>query len=223
MNTENPTEHNENMASTKKGTDSRTVKIILALALVCTVISFIYRSQSDPIYLFSKDKSKGKDAASTTDQNEFAYTLNDVNHVLDEQLKGWNNGNIEQFMEGYVKDSSVRFITNKRVKTSWQEITDSYKKNYPNKDAMGKLSFHRDEVRWVNKIAHIAQVIGRWEVIQKHKAEKSPSGSMIQNGNPMVNKFVEPNAPSFDTLSGRFSLIFVGTPNGPKIQIDHTW
>lgn len=85
-----------------------------------------------------------------------------------------------------------------KVKTSWQEITDSYKKGYPDKDAMGKLTFHRDEIRWVNESAYIAQVIGRWEVIQKH-------------------------TPTHDTLSGRFSLIFVGTPEGPKIQIDHTW
>jgi hypothetical protein len=118
--------------------------------------------------------------------------------VLDYQLKGWNDANIDVFMSGYIKDSSVRFITDKKVKTSWQEITDSYKKGYPDKDAMGELTFHRDEIRWVNESAYIAQVIGRWEVIQKHK-------------------------PTHDTLSGRFSLIFIGTPEGPKIQIDHTW
>jgi hypothetical protein len=118
--------------------------------------------------------------------------------VLDYQLKGWNDANIDVFMSGYIKDSSVRFITDKKVKTSWQEITDSYKKGYPDKDAMGKLTFHRDEIRWVNESAYIAQVIGRWEVIQEHK-------------------------PAHDTLSGRYSLIFVGTPEGPKIQIDHTW
>jgi hypothetical protein len=139
-----------------------------------------------------------------------------VNQVLDYQLKGWNEGNIDQFMEGYIKDSSVRFITDKKVKTSWQEITDSYKKGYPNKEAMGKLSFHRDEIRWVNRSAYIAQVIGRWEVIQKHK-EGEVKGSM---GSTDKAKQIQPTQ---DTLSGRFSLIFVGTPEGPKIQIDHTW
>jgi hypothetical protein len=139
-----------------------------------------------------------------------------VNQVLDYQLKGWNEGNIDQFMEGYIKDSSVRFITDKKVKTSWQEITDSYKKGYPNKEAMGKLSFHRDEIRWVNRSAYIAQVIGRWEVIQKHK-EGEVKGSM---GSTDKAKQIQPTQ---DTMSGRFSLIFVGTPEGPKIQIDHTW
>jgi hypothetical protein len=81
---------------------------------------------------------------------------------------------------------------------------------------MGKLSFHRDEIRWVNRSAYIAQVIGRWEVIQKHK-EDEVKGSM---GSTDKAKQIQPTQ---DTLSGRFSLIFVGTPEGPKIQIDHTW
>ena len=145
-------------------------------------------------------QSGGSDAVTNISkgQSVFAYTLDDVNKVLDYQLKGWNDANIDVFMSGYIKDSSVRFITDKKVKTSWQEITDSYKKGYPDKDAMGQLTFHRDEIRWVNESAYIAQVIGRWEVIQKRK-------------------------PTHDTLSGRFSLIFIGTPEGPKIQIDHTW
>lgn len=189
----------------KKGMDSRTFRIILVLSLVCTVISFIFRIQSKPV-------------------EDISYTLADVNQVLDEQLQGWNEGNIDKFMQGYIKDSSVRFITNKRVKTSWQEITDSYKKNYPNKDVMGQLSFYRDEVRWINESAYIAQVIGRWQVVQKHKETAKANGSVETNGNsPSTHNIIQQNNNSQDTLSGRFSLIFIGTPEGPKIQIDHTW
>lgn len=210
MNTQNPTDHSSNTDTAKKGNNNRRTWILALLAMVCTVISFIYRYQSgaaDPAESIAKLESS---------QTEFPYSLNDVNQVLDYQLKGWNEGNIDQFMEGYIKDSSVRFITDKKVKTSWQEITDSYKKGYPNKEAMGKLSFHRDEIRWVNRSAYIAQVIGRWEVIQKHK-EGEVKGSM---GSTDKAKQIQPTQ---DTMSGRFSLIFVGTPEGPKIQIDHTW
>ena len=189
----------------KKGMDSRTFRIILVLSLVCTVISFIFRIQSKPV-------------------EDISYTLADVNQVLDEQLQGWNEGNIDKFMQGYIKDSSVRFITNKRVKTSWQEITDSYKKNYPNKDVMGQLSFYRDEVRWINESAYIAQVIGRWQVVQKHKETAKANGSVETHVNtPSTHNIIQQNNNSQDTLSGRFSLIFIGTPEGPKIQIDHTW
>ena len=146
------------------------------------------------------------------------YSLNEVNAVLNSQLKGWNDGNIDTFMEGYIKDSTVRFITNKRVKTSWNEILASYKKGYPTKEEMGRLTFHRDEVRWVNESAGISQVIGRWEVIQKHK-----NTDIIGSIGKAVQPAMAGNTKLYDTLSGRFSLIFVGTTKGPKIQIDHTW
>lgn len=213
MNTQNPIDNSTKTDTAKKGNNSRRTWILALLAMVCTVISFIYRYQSgasDPAESLTKLEST---------QTEFPYSLDDVNLVLDDQLSGWNAGNIDQFMEGYVKDSSVRFITNKKIKTSWQEITDSYKKGYPNKEAMGKLTFHRDEIRWVNRSAYISQVIGRWEVIQKHKLEQANPNLGSRDFSSIVNR----NAPTHDTLSGRFSLIFVGTQHGPKIQIDHTW
>lgn len=203
MSSQNLPPSNTETEPKKKGMDSRTFRIIIVLSLVCTVISFIFRIQSKPV-------------------QDISYTLADVNQVLDEQLQGWNEGNIDKFMQGYIKDSSVRFITNKRVKTSWQEITNSYKKNYPNKDAMGQLSFYRDEVRWINESAYIAQVIGRWQVVQKHK-EKAKTSVENQSNTPSTHNIIQQNKNSQDTLSGRFSLIFIGTPEGPKIQIDHTW
>ena len=213
MNTQNPINNSTKTDTAKKGNSSRRTWILALLAMVCTVISFIYRYQSgasDPAESLSKLEST---------QKEFPYSLDDVNLVLDDQLSGWNAGNIDQFMDGYVKDSSVRFITDKKAKTSWQEITDSYKKGYPDKEAMGHLTFHRDEIRWVNEAAYIAQVIGRWEVIQKHKLEQANPNLGSRDFSSIVNR----NAPTHDTLSGRFSLIFVGTQHGPKIQIDHTW
>jgi hypothetical protein len=188
--------------------------IILSLLLGCAIALFSN---------YHKNELK-KAVAQAIDNNtsDYPYALNDIEKVLDKQLIGWNNGNIDQFMDGYVKDSSVRFITDNKVKTSWQEITDSYKKGYPDKEAMGKLTFHRDEIRWVNQSASIAQVIGRWEVIQKHR-EKLASGSISLDNTTPRNSDNSNHQPTYDTLSGRFSLIFVGTEKGPKIQIDHTW
>jgi hypothetical protein len=188
--------------------------IILSLLLGCAIALFSN---------YHKNELK-KAVAQAIDNNtsDYPYALNDIEKVLDNQLIGWNNGNIDQFMDGYVKDSSVRFITDKKVKTSWQEITDSYKKGYPDKEAMGKLTFHRDEIRWVNQSASIAQVIGRWEVIQKHR-EKLARGSISLDNTTPRNSDNSNHQPTYDTLSGRFSLIFVGTKKGPKIQIDHTW
>ena len=192
--------------------------ILLALIVGCCVAIAINWHRSEI-------KKAVEQATSQTQSAEFPYTLEAVERVLDEQLAGWNNGNIDQFMRGYVQDSTVRFITNKKVKTSWQEITDSYKKGYPNKEAMGKLTFHRDEIRWINETAGISQVIGRWEVIQKKQLAEVPGSISTSSTNVQPSsdlKSRNPN-PQYDTLSGRFSLIFIGTKEGPKIQVDHTW
>jgi hypothetical protein len=201
----------ENQSSTKKK-PNRNIQLTIIVGC-CVAIAIGWYKHEVKVAV---DK-----AIAENNSNKFAYTLVDVERVLDDQLQGWNNGNIDQFMEGYIKDSSVRFITNKKVKTSWQEITDSYKKGYPNKDAMGKLTFHRDEIRWINEAAGISQVIGRWEVLQKHQDE-AVQGSVGSNKMPPPQHTADKPV-SYDTLSGRFSLLFIGTEKGPRIQVDHTW
>lgn len=198
------------------------------LLLFCLVLAVITLTQR-----YVNRKLSGQENHQTV--SAYPYTLDQVNEVLDAQLIAWNDGNVAGFMQGYIKDSSVRFITNKRVKTSWQEITDSYKKNYPNKGAMGHLSFHRDEIRWINQTAGISQVIGRWEVIQtkQEDSKKSAAGEINHNVQSKSvrsrktgasrNTVASKKTAAQDTLSGRFSLIIIGTSEGPKIQIDHTW
>lgn len=100
--------------------------ILLALIVGCCVAIALNWHRNEI-------KEAVEQAKTENNNGLFPYSLNEVQRVLDDQLLGWNNGNIDQFMEGYIKDSSVRFITNKKVKTSWQEITDSYKKAIPTK------------------------------------------------------------------------------------------
>ncbi len=133
------------------------------------------------------------------------YTLQAVKLVLDSQISAWSKGDLDGFMNGYVQDSSVRFITAKKVKNSWQQILTDYKKGYPTQEAMGNLDFILDEVRWLDSNAGISQVIGRWQVIQESSGGKSLEVQVV------------------DTLSGRFSLIFKGTNKGPRIAVDCTW
>ena len=136
-----------------------------------------------------------------------SYRLDEVRSVLSNQIKCWSRGDIDGFMDGYIRDSSVRFITAKKVKSSWQEILSSYRKGYPTKEAMGNLDFLLDEVRWLDSAAGLSQVIGRWQVLQT--ADKANGINEREN--------------AVDTLSGRFSLIFKYTNQGPKIAVDCTW
>jgi len=63
-----------------------------------------------------------------------------IRNAMNEQLKAWNNGNIDAFMQTYWNDDSVLFVSNPPT-YGWQKTLDRYKKGYPDTAAMGKLDF----------------------------------------------------------------------------------
>jgi ketosteroid isomerase-like protein len=85
-----------------------------------------------------------------------------VRKILSDQLKGWNNGDIESFMKGYWNSDSLVFIGKNGVKYGYKTTLENYKKNYPDTSAMGKLSFNLVEVKRLS--ATYFSVIGRWHL-----------------------------------------------------------
>lgn len=72
-----------------------------------------------------------------------------IRSLLDCQVKAWNEGNIDQFMEGYWKSDSLQFIGSE-IATGWTATLERYKESYPDKDAMGSLRF---EILKFNRVA----------------------------------------------------------------------
>ena len=64
-----------------------------------------------------------------------------VLNVLENQRQAWNSGNLEGFMNGYWKSDSLLFVGKTAPVRGWQTTLDNYKKNYPDKAAMGYLIF----------------------------------------------------------------------------------
>ncbi len=64
-----------------------------------------------------------------------------VKDVLTAQVVAWNGGDIDAFMQGYAKTDSIMFIGSKSITYGWDSTLAHYKKNYPDKAAMGVLSF----------------------------------------------------------------------------------
>ena len=94
----------------------------------------------------------------------------EIQKVLDLQVVAWNEGNIDQFMEGYWKSDSLQFIGTEIV-TGWKATLNRYKKTYPNKDAMGSLRF---EILNFHKVADDAYLItGKYFLRRKND---SPQG-----------------------------------------------
>jgi len=67
-----------------------------------------------------------------------------IRSVMDQQEMAWNKGDIPAFMEGYAEDAC--FISRKGRTCGRAEVTDHYLTSYPDKAAMGKLTFAQLEV-----------------------------------------------------------------------------
>jgi ketosteroid isomerase-like protein len=61
--------------------------------------------------------------------------------VLETQRIAWNKGDIEGYMQGYWKSDSLLFVGKSAPAYGWQTTLDHYKKGYPDKAAMGSLTF----------------------------------------------------------------------------------
>jgi ketosteroid isomerase-like protein len=88
-----------------------------------------------------------------------------ISQVLNNQLKAWNDGSIEGFMQGYWKSDELKFITKKGVTLGWQKVFENYKKSFSTKELMGKLLFNVDNISKMTKNTYL--VTGKWVVDSK--------------------------------------------------------
>ena len=61
--------------------------------------------------------------------------------ILTKQEKAWNEGDINQFMEGYLESPKIVFSGANGPRYGWEAIKKRYLKIYPNKTQMGQLTF----------------------------------------------------------------------------------
>ena len=85
--------------------------------------------------------------------------------VLMDQVEAWNAGDIESFMEGYWNSPQLRFASGGSVREGWQETLDRYRKTYPDRAAMGALTFDEIDVRALG--AERALALGRWRLVRE--------------------------------------------------------
>lgn len=82
--------------------------------------------------------------------------------VLETQRKAWNTGNLEAYMQGYWKSDSLLFVGSRGPTYGWQQTLDNYKKSYPDKAAMGILTFGIKKLEFLGK--DVALVLGSWSL-----------------------------------------------------------
>lgn len=82
--------------------------------------------------------------------------------VLRAQESAWNRGDVDVFMKGYWDSPELTFAGSSGITRGWQQVLTRYRKNYPDRQAMGQLDFSKLEIRPLGEDA--ALVLGRWHL-----------------------------------------------------------
>ena len=100
----------------------------------------------------------------------------EIEKVLEMQTKAWNEGNIDQFMEGYWNSDSLSFVGKNGVTKGWKATTERYKKTYPDKATMGTLTFTLISKEKLGAENYL--VIGKWH-LQREKDDVGGHFSLV--------------------------------------------
>lgn len=88
-----------------------------------------------------------------------------IQTIMDKQESAWNRGDVEGFMNGYLKSDSLCFIGRKGLNFGWQTTLDNYRDSYPDREAMGKLEFNNMEYKPL--CPDYTFVIGQWTLFRE--------------------------------------------------------
>ena len=118
------------------------------------------------LYFFSNLTFSQNTAKTKLHSTDFSV----IEKILDMQVKAWNEGNIEKFMEGYWNSDSLSFVGKNGVTKGRKATLERYKKTYPDKATMGKLTFTLISKEKLGPENYL--VIGKWDL----KREKDSVG-----------------------------------------------
>jgi len=91
-----------------------------------------------------------------------------ISAVLRAQQSAWNRADVDAFLDGYWHSPELTFSGSSGVARGWDGVLARYKKNYPDRAAMGHLDFSDLEFRFLGPDA--ALVLGKWR-LQREKDE----------------------------------------------------
>lgn len=102
-------------------------------------------------------------AACTSDSS--SEDRKEILSIMDNQVECWNQANLDCFMEGYVKSDSLMFIGKNGIVYGYQNTLDRYHETYPDKVAMGTLSFN---IIHLNRLSpDYYSMVGQWNLARQ--------------------------------------------------------
>ncbi|MBT3448817.1 MAG: DUF4440 domain-containing protein [Bacteroidetes Order II. Incertae sedis bacterium] len=116
-----------------------------------------------------------------------------IKDVLMRQQAAWNAGDIDAFMDDYVKSDTLRFTSDGVVRYGWETSLERYYNAYPSRDAMGRLVFDDLDI----------------DVLSPEWALTFGSWHLTRGGD-------------FEDIGGKYTLLMHKSASGWKVLYDHT-
>ncbi len=85
-----------------------------------------------------------------------------IKKALFKQQEDWNRGDIDAFMEGYLESDNIVFNGASGPQYGWREIKERYLSTYPDRAAMGSLTFGISRLYGIEK--SIAILVGSFHL-----------------------------------------------------------
>lgn len=96
--------------------------------------------------------------------------------TLNQQADDWNRGDLAAFAKGYKNSPDILFI-GQTIRRGYDQMLAGYHTSYPNREAMGKLTFSNLEVQPLDE--HFATVTGRFYLERTQAGGGDASGHFL--------------------------------------------
>ena len=83
-------------------------------------------------------------------------------NVLETQRQAWNNFDIDEFMQGYLKSDKLVFSGSNGPIYGWNFVKDRYLSNYSSNELMGYLDFEINDLFLITK--KVALLLGKFNI-----------------------------------------------------------
>jgi ketosteroid isomerase-like protein len=114
---------------------SRRIRIESAIAAPISILALVA--------VLSLAALSSRSAAAPPQSDDAAAILT----LLNDQTAAWNRGDVEGFMNGYWNSDQTEFVSADGVSRGWRALLERYRRSYPDRKAMGHLTFSGLEVR----------------------------------------------------------------------------
>ena len=95
----------------------------------------------------------------------------DIRALMEQQSGAWNEGDLVRFVADYLDSPRMRFVSGGSVRYGAGDVLDRYRRNYPDRAAMGVLTFTDLDVRVLTD--EYVFVFGRYNL---ERATDAPTG-----------------------------------------------